>query len=42
MIPVYVTGGEITEKEKLAYIRRAKEQYPDRELSRLDIKLDLR
>ena len=26
MIPVYVTGGEITEKEKLAYIRRAKEQ----------------
>lgn len=40
MIPVYVTGGEITEKEKMAYVRRAKEQYPDRELARLDIKLD--
>lgn len=40
MIDIHVSGGEISEKEKAAYIERAKEQYPDQELTGLDIALD--
>lgn len=40
MIDIRVSGGEISEKEKAAYIERAKEQYPDQELTGLDIALD--
>lgn len=40
MLEIHVRGGEISEKEKEAYVNRAKEQYPDQELVGLDIALD--
>ncbi len=40
MIPVQVRGGELSAKEKEAYICRAKEKYPDRTLCGLDIAVD--
>ncbi len=40
MLDIHVSGGEISEKEKAAYIERAKEQYPDQELTGLEIALD--
>ena len=40
MIPVNVKGGGMTDAEKEAYIRRAREQYPDKRISSMDITLD--
>ncbi len=40
MIPVHVTGGTLSEKETQAYIDRAKEKYPDKLLSGIDIAVD--
>ena len=40
MIQVNVKGGVMTDAEKEAYIRRAREQYPDKRNSSMDISLD--
>lgn len=40
MIQVNVKGGVMTDAEKEAYIRRAREQYPDKRISSMDITLD--
>lgn len=40
MIPVQITGGEVSLAEQQAYIRRAQEQYPGRELCGMDIAVD--
>ena len=40
MVDVKVTGGVLPEREKDAYIARAKEKYPDKRISGLDIELD--
>ncbi|MBR6950871.1 MAG: hypothetical protein IKH56_03960 [Oscillospiraceae bacterium] len=40
MIQVNVKGGVMTDAEKEAYIRRAREQYPDKRISSMDISLD--
>lgn len=40
MIPVQITGGEVSLAEQQAYIRRAREQYPNRELCGMDIAVD--
>mgnify|MGYP002512228156 CR=1 FL=1 len=37
---VNVIGGTISEQEKAAYIERAKELYPDRRISQMDITVD--
>ena len=37
MIPVHVSGGELSDKDRQAYIDRAIEQYPDTQLSSSDI-----
>lgn len=40
MIPVRVTGGELSQKEIAAYTDRAREKYPDKTLESLDIQVD--
>lgn len=40
MTQVNVIGGEMSQREKDAYLRRAKEKYPDKVISSMDIKLD--
>ena len=40
MIDVKVTGGTLSQKEVDAYIARAKEKYPDKQISEMDIALD--
>jgi len=40
MIQVNVKGGVMTDAEKEAYVRRAREQYPDKRISSMDITLD--
>ena len=40
MIQVNVKGGVMTDAEKEAYLRRAREQYPDKRISSMDISLD--
>lgn len=40
MIDVNVTGGDISQAEIDAYIAHAKETYPDKELSGIDIQVD--
>ena len=40
MIQVNVKGGVMTDAEKEAYIRRAREQHPDKRISSMDISLD--
>lgn len=40
MLDVKVTGGEISEQEKRAYIERAMQKYKSQVLSGLDIHLD--
>lgn len=40
MTQVNVIGGSLTQQEKDAYLRRAKEKYPDKVISSMDIKLD--
>ena len=40
MIQVNVKGGVMTDAEKEAYIRRARELYPDKRISSMDITLD--
>lgn len=40
MIDVNVTGGDISRAEVDAYIARAKETYPDKEISGIDIRID--
>ena len=40
MIPVHVSGGELSDKERKAYIDRAIEKYPDKQLSSIDITVD--
>ena len=40
MIQVNVKGGAMTDAEKEAYVRRAREQYPDKRISSMDITLD--
>ena len=40
MIPVHVSGGELSDKERKAYIDRAIEKYPDKQLSSIDINVD--
>ena len=40
MIDVKVTGGKLSQPEIDAYIARAKEKYPDKEISGMDIALD--
>ena len=40
MIQVNVKGGVMTAAEKEAYVRRAREQYPDKRISSMDITLD--
>lgn len=37
---VYITNGSLGEAEKQAYIKKAVEAYPDREIERIDITLD--
>ena len=39
MIKVNVTGGNLSEREKEAYIQRAKTLYPERLISEMDIKV---
>ena len=40
MIPIQIKGGELSFEEQQAYIRRAREKYPDRELCSMDITVD--
>ena len=40
MIDVKVTGGTLSQKEVDAYIARAREKYPDKQISEMDIALD--
>ena len=40
MVQVNVTGGKLEQAEINAYIERAKEKYPDKVISAMDIKLD--
>lgn len=40
MIDIKVTGGTLTQEEKAAYITRAKEKYPGKIISGMDIHLD--
>ena len=40
MVQVNVTGGELEKAEIDAYLARAKEKYPDKVISSMDIKLD--
>ena len=40
MIDVHVTGGDLSQEEINAYIARAKEKYPDKVISAMDIALD--
>ncbi len=40
MIPVHVSGGELSAEEKKAYIDRAREKYPDKQLAGIDITVD--
>ena len=40
MIDVKVTGGTLSQKEIDAYIARARDKYPDKEISSMDIALD--
>ncbi len=40
MIDVHVTGGELSQPEIDAYIARAKDKYPDKVISAMDIALD--
>ena len=40
MINVTVTGGELSEKEINAYVARAKEKYPDKRITDMELKLD--
>ena len=40
MIQVNVKGGVMTDAEKEVYVRRAREQYPDKRISSMDITLD--
>ena len=40
MVQVNVTGGTMTDQEKEAYVRRAREQYPDKRISAMDIAMD--
>ena len=40
MIRVNVTGGELSKNEINAYIARAEEKYPNREVNAMDIKID--
>ena len=40
MVQVNVTGGTMTDQEKEAYVRRAREQYPDKRISSMDIAMD--
>ena len=40
MTQVNVTGGTMTEQEKQAYVTRAKQQYPDKVISSMDIAID--
>ena len=37
---IKVTGGELSQKEIDAYVTRAKEKYPDKMISGIDIHLD--
>ena len=39
MITVNVTGGNISDKEKEAYVQRARQLYPERRISEMDIKV---
>ena len=40
MVQVNVTGGQLEKAEIDAYLARAKEKYPDKVISSMDIKLD--
>ena len=40
MVQVKVTGGQLEKAEIDAYLARAKEKYPDKVISSMDIKLD--
>ncbi len=40
MIPVVVSGGELSQEEKQAYVDRAREKYPDRQLTGVDVSVD--
>ena len=40
MTNVTVLNGELSEKEKAAYVEHVKEQYPGKEIKELKIKLD--
>lgn len=40
MVQVNVTGGKLEQAEINAYLERAKEKYPDKVISAMDIKLD--
>ena len=40
MVQVNVTGGKLEQAEIDAYLNRAKEKYPDKVISAMDIKLD--
>ena len=40
MVDVKVVGGELTSAEKEAYVSRAREHYPDKIISGIDIVLD--
>ena len=40
MILVHVSGGEISAEERKAYIDRAREKYPDKQLAGIDITVD--
>ena len=40
MIPVHVSGGELSAEEKKAYIDRAREKYPDKQLAGIDITMN--
>ena len=40
MVQVNVTGGKLEQAEIDAYLNRAKEKYPDKVISAMDIKID--
>ena len=40
MVDVKVTGGELSQKEIDAYVSRARQKYPDKVITGMDIKLD--
>ncbi|MDD3192548.1 MAG: anaerobic ribonucleoside-triphosphate reductase [Oscillospiraceae bacterium] len=40
MIPVRVTGGKISAQEQEAYLNHAKEKYPDKQITGIDIAVD--